>query len=65
MLEITPLLNCKKAIIFNSRTEEAGLNILSDKTKKENLIVINGDTLIDFSRTIFIKKVTQNKEAIL
>ena len=29
-------MNTKKAIIFNSRTEEAGLNILSDKTKKEN-----------------------------
>ena len=29
-------MDTKKAIIFNSRTEEAGLNILSDKTKKEN-----------------------------
>ncbi len=29
-------MDSKKAIIFNSRTEEAGLNILSDKTKKEN-----------------------------
>ena len=29
-------IDTKKAIIFNSRTEEAGLNILSDKTKKEN-----------------------------
>ena len=27
-------MDTKKAIIFNSRTEEAGLNILSDKTKK-------------------------------
>ena len=29
-------MDTKKAIIFNSRTEEGGLNILSDKTKKEN-----------------------------
>ena len=29
-------MDTEKAIIFNSRTEEAGLNILSDKTKKEN-----------------------------
>ena len=29
-------MDTKKAIIFNSRTEEAGLNIISDKTKKEN-----------------------------
>ena len=29
-------MNSKKAIIFNSRTEESGLNIISDKTKKEN-----------------------------
>ena len=29
-------MDTKKAIIFNSRTEEAGLNILSDKTKKQN-----------------------------
>ncbi len=29
-------MDTKKALIFNSRTEEAGLNILSDKTKKEN-----------------------------
>ena len=29
-------MDTKKAIIFKSRTEEAGLNILSDKTKKEN-----------------------------
>jgi len=29
-------MDSKKAIIFNSRTEEAGLNILSDRTKKEN-----------------------------
>ncbi len=29
-------MDTKKAIIFNSRSEEAGLNILSDKTKKEN-----------------------------
>ena len=27
-------MDTEKAIIFNSRTEEAGLNILSDKTKK-------------------------------
>ena len=32
-------MDTKKAIIFNSRTEEAGLNILSDKTKKENYSV--------------------------
>ena len=29
-------MDSKKAIIFNSRTEESGLNIISDKTKKEN-----------------------------
>ena len=29
-------MDTKKAIIFNSRTEQAGLKILSDKTKKEN-----------------------------
>ena len=29
-------IDSKKAIIFNSRTEESGLNIISDKTKKEN-----------------------------
>ena len=41
------------------------VKLASYKTKKENLIVINGDTLIDFSRKIFINKVSQNKEAIL
>ena len=29
-------MDTKKAIIFNSRTEQAGLKILSEKTKKEN-----------------------------
>ena len=29
-------MDSKKAIIFKSRTEESGLNIISDKTKKEN-----------------------------
>ena len=29
-------MDTKKAIIFNSRTEQSGLKILSEKTKKEN-----------------------------
>ena len=27
---------CKKALIFNSKTEQSGMNIISEKTKKEN-----------------------------